>query len=209
MTPPRHVPRFALMALAAGLVLAAAGLLVAINEWLRRTEISLLDAPAQPPARVGAPFRLLSHDARQVTDRDFHGRRMLLVFSSLADEGRTAAALQVISQALASLGEAAEKYAPVLVTLDPDHDTPERLASWLSTHGASTGWTALTGPRADVFALAQSYHVALPEPATTRKGEPPSGALMLHLMDETGAYVSHRTLPNDPKVLSDWLRPNP
>lgn len=205
MTQPRDRPRITRMVLAAALVMAAAGTLVTINEWHRRAEVTLLDAHA--PARVGAPFRLLSHNSRNLTDRDFHGRRMLLIFSSLSDEVRTAAAVQVISQALARLDDAAKRYAPVLVTLDPDNDTPARLAAWLAAHGAGADWTALTGSRTDVFALARAYYIALPEPAATPKGAPPSGAPILHLMDETGAYVSHRTLPSDPKVLSDWLRP--
>lgn len=204
MTQRSDRPRIARMALAAALVLAAAATLVAINEWQRRAGFTLLDAHA--PARVGAPFRLLSNNGRHLTDRDFHGRRMLLIFSSLSDEVRAAAAVQVISQALARLGDAATSYAPVLITLDPDNDTPARLASWLTAHGVGADWTALTGPRADVFALARAYHIALPEPVAMRKGAPPSGALILHLMDETGTYVSHRTLPNDPNVLSDWLR---
>lgn len=209
MTQPHDHTRIFSRALVVAGVLAAAGTLVAINEWQRRVEIAVRDAHISAPARVGAPFRLLSHDARHLTNRDFHGRRMLLIFSSLSDEGRTTAAVQVISQALALLGNAATRYAPVFVTLDPDNDTPANLAAWLTHHGAGAGWTALTGPPDDVFALARAYYVALPMPAATRKGAPPSGVLMLHLMDETGAYVSHRTLPNDPKVLSDWLRPIP
>lgn len=182
---------------------------MAINEWLRSAEVGRL-LPEPRSAEVGAPFQLVSHEARPVSDRDFRGRRMLLIFSSLAEESRTAAAVQVISEALTRLGEAASGIAPILVTLDPANDTPARLSSWLSQRGAHAArWTALTGATTDVLALARAYHVALPDPVVTGKGMPPAGALMLHLMDESGGYLSHRTLPNDPNVLSDWLRPIP
>jgi cytochrome oxidase Cu insertion factor (SCO1/SenC/PrrC family) len=44
----------------------------------------------------------------------------------------------------------------VSVSLDPEHDTPERLAAWGRRYGVRPGWTLVTGSRASMQQLARA-----------------------------------------------------
>lgn len=204
---PRVVPmsfsRRSILLAAMTATIAVAGSLVIINEARRHDQIGASSSP-QSEVRIGAPFTLVDHLGRTTTDRDFRGRRMLLLFSSLADEDRTRAALQVISAALGELGAERVRIAPILVTTDPDQDTPERLAAAIS--GLDGGWTGLTGSARDVHELARAFHVALPAEAQLRKGAPPSAGAIAYLMDERGQFISHRIVASNVQAIIDWLR---
>lgn len=199
MTSSRHLT----LMVAISSTIAVAGGLIVFNEARRNAEIDAASS-ARSEARIGAPFTLVDHRGQTRTDRDFRGRRMLILFSSLADEDRTRAALQVVSAALGDLGGARATIAPILVTTDPERDTPERLAPLIG--GLDGGWTGLTGPARDVHALARAFHVALPAEAEWRKGAPPSAGTVAHLMDEHGRFISHRVVATDVQAITHWLR---
>nr|WP_281404415.1 SCO family protein [Pyxidicoccus fallax] len=50
----------------------------------------------------------------------------------------------------------------VSVSLDPEHDTPERLAEWGKRYGAGPGWTLLSGSKQDVDRLLKAMTVYTP-----------------------------------------------
>ena len=86
--------------------------------------------PSQPqgPARVqtsgkalvGGPFKLIDQSGKEVTDRDFRGRYMLVFFGFTHCPDICPAELQVMSAALDRLGDKANKVVPIFITLDPD-----------------------------------------------------------------------------------------
>lgn len=51
----------------------------------------------------------------------------------------------------------------VSVTLDPETDTPERLASWKRKFGGKSSWTLLTGAKEDIDTLGKALGVFTPE----------------------------------------------
>jgi len=152
------------------------------------------------PARVGAPFALIDHRGRPVTDRDFRGRLMLVLFGSRAGETSTRAALQIISAALNRLGEDARTVTAVFVTLSPEEDKPEWLAHALGKIDPRI--VGLTGDKSAVSALARAYHVPsrpLPNDPEQRIPDP---ARILYVMDENGAFLFHVAMPVAPEELA-------
>jgi protein SCO1/2 len=104
-------------------------------------------------ALIGGPFTLVDHTGRRVTDADFRGRVMLVLFGSTGSPDVTASALQVLSAALEKLDSRAERLVPVLITVDPQRDTPERLKSYLeSFHPRLVGLTGTPEQIADALA---------------------------------------------------------
>jgi cytochrome oxidase Cu insertion factor (SCO1/SenC/PrrC family) len=104
-------------------------------------------------ALIGGPFTLVDHTGRRVTDADFRGRVMLVLFGSIASPDITATALQVLSAALEKLGSRAEGLVPILITVDPVRDTPERLKSYLERfHPRLIGLTGTPEQIADALA---------------------------------------------------------
>lgn len=189
-------PHSVLARLSAVLVIAAA--LLVVNELYRRLEIAELDhagtsAETKGVAHVGAPFALEDLSGRTVTDAEFRGRHMLLIFADAADGDRTRAALQVASAAITGLTNGARDIAPVFISLPPskasaaagDQSVGSRSAATTADSApapdASTAtraivsalpvaWTGLTGPAEKIRALARSYFVPLPDDAGVGAG---------------------------------------
>lgn len=70
----------------------------------------------------------------------------------------------------------------VSVSLDPEYDTPERLAAWARRHRVKKGWTLVTGPRASLSQLALAMTGADAQPNV-------HGAVLYIGNDRTGEWV--------------------
>ena len=205
----------ALIALLGGiLVVAAAASLILVNEAGRRSDLSPTGLGSAPHTRIGAPFTLVDQTGQQRTSASFAGRKVVLVFSALESGAVTYGALQVLNAARELLGTAANDVSFVWITTDPVRDTPERLRQAVETVGGR--WTAFTGPKAAVHTLARAYLVpdqllfgsatrSDPAPA---KGAPPAAAAIAYVLDEQGAFLSHRTVAPDPAAMAHWIMKN-
>ncbi|WP_237217221.1 SCO family protein [Falsiroseomonas oryziterrae] len=123
------------------------------------------DAPAPSAGGVqlpqglvlGGPFSLTDHTGRAVTEADFAGRFLLLYFGFTYCPDVCPTELGVIAAAVDALGEQGERVTPVLITVDPERDTPEALADYVSRfHPRMVG---LTGTAQQVAAAARAYRV--------------------------------------------------
>lgn len=149
--------RFRLLGLiAAGFVggaLVALAVVPGAFDWLK--------APTQAvsvgKAAVGGPFTLTDHTGRRVTDKDFRGKYMLVYFGFTFCPDVCPSGLQVISAALDQLGPKADKITPVFISVDPERDTPEQLAQYVSSfHPRLVG---LTGTPEEIQNVAKAYRV--------------------------------------------------
>jgi protein SCO1/2 len=94
---------------------------------------------------------------KRVSDKDFQGRDMLVFFGYTNCPDICPAGLQVMSAALDKLGHRGDDIVPVFITLDPEHDTQQRLAAYVkSFHPRLVG---LTGSDSDIAAAAKAYRV--------------------------------------------------
>ncbi len=106
---------------------------------------------------VGGPFSLVDQNGKQVTDKDFLGKYMLVFFGFTNCPDICPAGLQVMTAALEKLGDRAAEVVPVFITLDPAQDTTERMATYVkSFHPRLVG---LTGSESDIAAAAKAYRV--------------------------------------------------
>ena len=106
---------------------------------------------------LGGPFRLTDHTGRTVTEADFAGRFMLLYFGYTYCPDVCPTELGTIAAAMDLLGEQGERIVPVFASVDPERDTPEGLADYVSRfHPRMVG---LTGTPEQVAAAARAYRV--------------------------------------------------
>lgn len=84
-------------------------------------------------ALVGGPFTLIDQSGRSVTDKDFRGKYMLIFFGFTHCPDICPSGLQVMSAALEKLGDKAKDVVPIFITLNPDRDTPQKLAEYLKS----------------------------------------------------------------------------
>jgi protein SCO1/2 len=142
------------------LALAAAGLLTGAGLGalaLRSSDTFAVRTEVTGKPSVGGPFSLVDQTGKPVTDKDFRGRYMLVFFGYTSCPDICPAGLQVMSAALDKLGHRADDVVPIMITLDPDHDTPQKLASYVKSF--SPRLIGLTGSDSEIAAAAKSYRV--------------------------------------------------
>lgn len=144
-------------------------------------------------ALVGGPFSLLDHTGRRVTDNDFRGRYMLVLFGFTFCPDVCPSGLQVMAAALDKLGPKADRITPVFISVDPERDTPAQLAQYVpSFHPRLIG---LTGTQAEVDAAAKAYRVYYKKIRDEKSSSSYTidHTALIYLMGPDGAYVTHFT----------------
>lgn len=152
--------------------------------------------PSPPPAHisgqalVGGPFTLTDHTGRRVTEKDFLGKPILVFFGFTFCPDVCPSGLQVISAALDKLGSKGRAVVPLFITVDPERDTPDKLAAYVkSFHPRLVG---LTGTAEEIRAVAKAYRVHY-----AKAQDPKSSAYtmdhsaLVFLMDQKGQYAAH------------------
>jgi protein SCO1/2 len=157
-------------------------------------------------ALVGGPFSLVDHTGKAVSDKDFRGRHMLVFFGFTFCPDVCPSGLQVMAAALDRLGPKADRIQPIFITIDPERDRPEQLASYVASfHPRLVG---LTGSLEAVTAAAKAYRVyfkkAKDESSTAEYTFDHTS--FIYLMDAKGEYVAHFTHATSPEVIAERLR---
>jgi protein SCO1/2 len=155
--------------------------------------ISVREAPLTQTtgeASVGGPFRLTAHNGREVTDADFRGKLMLVFFGYSYCPDICPTELQVMTDALNMLGDDAVKIQPLFITVDPQRDTPEQLATYMKNFHPSL--LGLSGSPQAVDAAVKAYRAY----SAKVQGGDADNYLMDHsaivyLIGPDGRYITH------------------
>jgi len=156
-------------------------------------------------ALVGGPFSLIDHTGRRVTDRDYLGRYMLVYFGFTYCPDICPTGLQVIGAALDQIGNKADRITPVFITIDPERDTPEKLADYVRAfHPRMVG---LTGSPEEIRSVSKGYRVYAKKVSDPRY---PGDYTMDHtsimyLMGPDGQFITHFTHATAVDVLASRL----
>lgn len=142
-----------------GLALAGLVLGAVMGTLALRTTPPAQDGKVQVSGKplVGGPFSLIDQTGKHVTDKDFLGKYMLVFFGFTNCPDICPAGLQIMSAALEKLGQRADDVVPIFITLDPERDTPQKLAAYVKNF--SPRLVALTGSPSDIAATAKAYRV--------------------------------------------------
>ncbi len=156
-------------------------------------------------ALIGGPFALTDHTGKRVTDQDFRGRYTLVLFGFTFCPDICPSALQVMSAALDRLGPKADRFVPILITVDPERDTPMQLASYVqSFHSRLVG---LTGTPAEIEAVVKAYRVYVRKVADPKStaGYSIDHTSLIYVMGPDGAYVTHFAHTTNADVMAERL----
>ncbi|MDB5371720.1 MAG: hypothetical protein JWP04_362 [Belnapia sp.] len=106
---------------------------------------------------LGGPFSLTDQSGKPVTERDYAGRWMLVYFGYSFCPDVCPTELGTMAAALDAMGPAGEAVVPAFISVDPQRDTPEHLADYVSRfHPRMQG---LTGTPDQVAEAARRYRV--------------------------------------------------
>lgn len=154
---------------------------------------------------IGGPFELTDHTGARMTDEALRGKYALIYFGYTFCPDVCPTELGEIAVALDELGDAGEKVTPVMITIDPERDTPEVLAEYVPLfHERLVG---LTGTEAEIKDVAGKYRVFY------RRFEDPSFTFYLmdhssfvYLVDPKGAVASMFRYGTPPEDMADAIR---
>jgi len=195
--------RFALVLIAGFAVGGAAAL--ALFPQARERLLPGVSTKVIGQALVGGPFTLTDHTGKRITDQDFRGRTMLVFFGFTFCPDVCPSGLQVMSAALDKLGPKAERVVPILITVDPERDTPAQLALYVSSFHPSL--IGLTGTPAEIEAVAKAYraYVKRVEDPKSTAGYTIDHSSIIYVMGPDGAYRTHFTHTTNADAMADRL----
>jgi len=180
----------------AGLLIGALGA-IALLPQVREQLLPTAGQQQSGTAAIGGPFTLTDANGKTVTDADFRGRYMLIFFGFTNCPDICPAGLQLISAAMAKLGDKADKLVPVFVSVDPARDTPEKLASYVKNFDDRV--IGLTGTPEQIADIAKVYRVFYEK--TPNESAPGDYGMnhtsIIYLMGPDGKYVRHFTPMTD------------
>jgi cytochrome oxidase Cu insertion factor (SCO1/SenC/PrrC family) len=157
-------------------------------------------------ALVGGPFTMVNQKGETVTDKTFLGKPMLLFFGFTFCPDVCPTELQVMAAALTELGATGADIQPIFVTVDPERDTPEVLAAYVSNFGER--FIGLTGSPAQIAEMAQIYRVfyAKQENTADPKNYQMDHSAIIYLMGPDGKFLKHFSYSTDAKALAEGLK---
>ena len=176
--------------------LVAAGALWRLGDMPQQSGPVTTVADAAAPAAAdefGGPFSLIDQDGTRRTDMDFRGKYMLIFFGYTNCPDVCPTTLAVESEALSKLGARADRIVPILISVDPMRDTPERLKAYMSAFGPN--FVGLTGTAEEIEQAADAYEVYYKAHLDGRFGGAEGYSVdhtgNVYLMSPEGKFVSY------------------
>lgn len=147
-------------------------------------------------AAIGGPFELVDHTGEMRSEQDFRGRYMLVYFGFTYCPDVCPTGLATISRGLESLAgqapEKAEAVVPVFITIDPERDDPEAMASYVSHfHDRMLGLTGTPEQIAEVAKEYRVYYRKVEEEEGTEGAYMMDHSSFIYLIGPDGNYVTH------------------
>lgn len=106
---------------------------------------------------IGGPIELVSHTGEKVTEETFSGRPTLIFFGFTYCPDICPGTLVAVNRAYDALPDDIEPPQTVLVSVDPERDTPDVLAQYVSTAAFPDNLIGLTGTPEQIEAAAEAF----------------------------------------------------
>ncbi len=134
-------------------------------------------------AEFGKSFALTDHNGKRRSLEDFRGQVVVMFFGFTHCPDVCPTTLAELAGAVRKLGPAGEKVQVLLVTIDPERDTPELLAKYVTAFNPK--FLALRGNADETARVAKEFKVIYQKVA----GQRPENYAMAH---SAGSYIFDR-----------------
>lgn len=158
-------------------------------------------------SNIGGPIRLIDETGAEVTEADFTGAPAMVFFGFTYCPDVCPLSLLTLEQAYNQLPDGVTPPKTILISIDPERDTPEALAQYIATDAFPDDITGLTGSpeairaAADVF-IADYQRIETPESLAQYTMDHTS---LLYLMDENWELATFFTHGDDPASMATCL----
>lgn len=175
----------------AGLAALGAMWLVGTNGMGRQATAAPRDCIIENADAVGGPIDLVDANGAHVTQADFAGEPAVLYFGFTHCPDVCPTSMYTLAEALAAPG--GYDVQPILITVDPERDTPARMGEYAHTEGFPQGLVGLSGTVEQVNAAArvfQVHHSKSPIPGAAADEYNVDHSSMLYVLDRNWRTVS-------------------
>ncbi|MEJ6781016.1 SCO family protein [Aminobacter sp. Piv2-1] len=138
-------------------------------------------------AAIGGPFSLVSHKGERVSDETLRGKPYLAFFGFTNCPDICPTTLFELSEMMAELGADADKFNVLLITVDPERDSQDLLATYMTAFDPRI--IALRGTREETDAVVKSFAAAAIKVPTDGGNYTMEHTAGVYLMDENGEYA--------------------
>lgn len=157
------------------------------------------------PVEIRPRFDLTDQAGRRMTEADLAGRPSLVFFGYASCEAICSVALPAMAEALALLGDDAARILPLMITVDPERDTPEAMAGALPKW--HPGLVGLTGSEAALAEARETFQVEVTEVAELPDGTPVfAHGSFIYLVGPDGRVASVLPPILSPERIADLVR---
>jgi protein SCO1 len=159
-------------------------------------------------AEIGGPFSLVDQDGKAFTEANLLGKPALIYFGFTYCPDVCPTSLQTMQRALLEAGPAGSKIQPVLISVDPERDTPESLKSYVASSGFPDGLIGLTGSPEQVKAAAKTFKVGYQkvEVESSAAGYLVDHSSIMYLMDSRGKLATFFTDSSNPSEIAQCIK---
>jgi protein SCO1/2 len=155
-------------------------------------------------AAVGGPFHLEDQNGQPVSDEDMKGRPFLVFFGFAHCPDVCPTTLFEMSEVIRQLGKDADRIGALLITVDPERDTPAALKDYLASFDPHL--RGLTGDPAAVNAAIKAYRVYAKKIPLEGGDYTMDHTAVVYLMDKDGRFVAPFNLKRTPEAAAAELR---
>ncbi|MBQ0730620.1 MAG: SCO family protein [Oleispira antarctica] len=156
---------------------------------------------------IGGAFNLINNRGKQVTERDYQDKYMLVFFGFTNCPSVCPLGLSRMAKALKKIDNFEDKITPLFITVDPERDTPERMTLYLEQYHSY--FVGLTGSDAQLEQVSTAYR------AYSFKSQDPNSdsysfdhSSMIYFMDKEGRYITHFSNQITVDEMSSIIRKN-
>ena len=168
-------------------------------------EIGQSESVGAFPLKVGGDFELIDHHGKLVTNETYKGRHMLVFFGYVNCKNMCSISLARIGKALELLGDSVNKLTPLVITVDPDRDTPEVMK--LALNKFHPNFIGLTGKPDKLQAVYKNYKQKPTEIGNDGNNDPIiSHSSYIYLMDKNGEFATLFPPALNPGRMADIMR---
>lgn len=162
------------------------------------------DPTAPAPSSIGGPFSLTDTQGRTVTEATLRGKPTAIFFGFTFCPEVCPTTLADLSSDLQALGPAADRLNVVFVTVDPERDTRQQLAQYLSAFDRRI--IGLTGTPPQVDAMERAYRVYARRQPLEGGGYTMDHTSYVMLFDAQGRFVEPIGFGEAPERRREKLR---
>ncbi|MET0170650.1 MAG: SCO family protein [Aliihoeflea sp.] len=193
--------RIALVAGAAFAVLASFYVVFLVMSDTRQTSFRTVSSTGT--ASIGGPFELVDDRGNSVTQADLIGKPSAIFFGFTYCPDVCPTTLFEFAALIEQLGPDADKMNFVMVTVDPERDTPEILHEYVTAFDERI--RGFTGTPEQVARIVEAYKVHY-ERVETDQDYTLNHTASVYLMDSANAFAGTITYHEDPSTALEKLR---